>query len=57
MKYLVVRGCQWREFCTYGKEGQELTAADLVSDGKPLPPEVVAHFVGNGSLKPVEGDQ
>lgn len=53
MKYKVVKGCQWKDFSTYGMEGKEITDADLKADGKPLPPEVVAHFVASGCLAPV----
>jgi len=44
--YTVVRGCQWCEFCTYGKEG-ELVAVEG------LPAEVLDYFVRCGNLVPV----
>ncbi len=52
MKYVVVKGCQWRDFSTYGMEGKEITDADLKADGKPLPNEVLEHFIRSGNLKP-----
>jgi hypothetical protein len=57
MKYLIVKGCAWKDFCTYGMEGQEIDAAKLVAEGKPLPKAVLDHFVSGGSLKPVEGGE
>ena len=57
MKYLIVRGCAWRDFDTYGREGQTIDAADLkTKDGQPLPPVVVDHFTAQGNLKPMEGE-
>lgn len=53
MKYKVVKGCQWRDFSVYGQEGKEIGESELKADGKPLPPEVLAHFVASGCLAPV----
>lgn len=51
MKYLCKTGCEWRAF--KATAGQLLTAADLVSDGQPLPTEVVGTLVRIGCLEPV----
>ncbi len=54
MKYEIVRGCAWKDFDTYGREGQTIDAGELkTSDGKPLPAEVVQHFVSSRCLTPV----
>lgn len=56
MTYEIVRGCQWKDFSTYGMEGKTVAAADLkTGDGQPLPAEVVEHFVRSGNLKPKGG--
>lgn len=48
MKYLCKKGCSWGTFAA--KAGDTLTTAELVSDGKPLPADVVTTLVRMGCL-------
>ena len=57
MKYLAVKGVQWSTFTLFGVEDKPVVidAADpKTADGKPLPAEVVAHFVASGAWVPCD---
>lgn len=56
MRYLIVKGCQWRDCTLYGIEGQTVDESDLKADGQPLPAEVLSVFVEAGCLQPIEGE-